>query len=103
MCSVSESECCCSKMKVRSDESRKALINRLKRIEGQVRGIMNMIDEDRYCIDVITQVNAITQALYGFNKVLMADHMRTCVSDDIKNGSGEKMEELIDTIQKFMR
>ena len=93
---------CCKKTQ-RNDEQKKALVNRLSRIEGQIRGIRKMVDDDRYCIDIITQVAATTAALNSFNKELLEQHIRTCVSDDIKSGNEEVAGELLETLKKLMR
>lgn len=93
---------CCHK-KIRSEEERKALINRLSRIEGQVRGIKNMVEEDRYCVDIITQVSAITSAMNSFNKELLSTHIKTCVLRDVKNGKEETVDELLETLKRIMR
>lgn len=97
-------ECCRSGRKKERDEKEyKDLLNRLRRIEGQVRGVEKMVENDSYCIDILTQVSAITAALNSFNKVLMANHIRTCVAEDVRDGSDETMEELIAILQKLMR
>ena len=97
-------ECCCHhKTKERSDKEYKDLINRLSRIEGQVRGVRSMLENDAYCIDILTQVSAINAALNSFNKVLIANHIRTCVAEDIRQGKEETIEELVTTLQKLMR
>ena len=75
--------CCCHKTKKRTEEEYKALINRLNRIEGQVRGIRKMVDSDAYCTDILIQVSAINAALNAFNRELLASHIRTCVEEDI--------------------
>lgn len=99
-----EKECnCVSKKKERSEKEYKELLNRLKRIEGQVRGVEKMVEKDAYCVDILTQVSAITAALNSFNKVLMADHIRTCVANDIREGKDETIEELVGTLQKLMK
>ena len=101
----SEPKCqnCSVKKKVRSEKEFKALLNRLSRIEGQVRGVRSMLENDAYCIDILTQVSAINAALNSFNKVLIANHIRTCVSDDIKAGKEETVDELVKTLQKLMK
>lgn len=98
-------ECCCcsNKTKTRTEKEYKDLQNRLSRIEGQVRGVKNMLDKDAYCVDILTQVAAITAALNSFNKVLLAEHIKTCVADDIKAGNEEVVDELVATLQKLMR
>ena len=95
--------CCCHKTKHRSEEEYKTLINRLSRIEGQVRGIRKMVENDAYCVDILTQVSAIQAALNGFNRELLANHIRTCVMDDIRNGNDEIVDELVQTLQKLMK
>ena len=91
------------KCKCRDEKEYRDLINRLSRIEGQVRGVKNMVEEDRYCIDIVTQVSAIQAALNSFNRVLLSNHIKTCVVDDIKNGSEVTVEELCATLQKLMK
>ena len=92
-----------SKHKVRNEDEKKKLITRLNRIEGQVRGVRMMVDEDRYCVDILTQVAAIQSALNGFNKELLASHIRSCVVEDIRNGNDDVVEELCDLLKKQMR
>ena len=96
-------KCCCHKTKIRSEKEYKDLINRLSRIEGQVRGIKRMIEEDYYCTDILSQVSAVNAALNSFNKVLLANHIRTCVAEDIKAGKDETIDELVLTLQKLMK
>ena len=96
-------ECCCHKTKVRSEEEIRSLMNRLSRIEGQVRGVKAMVERDAYCTDIITQVSAINSALNSFNKVLLANHIKTCVTQDIKDGKEETVDELVATLQKLMK
>ena len=95
--------CCCHTTKKRTEEEYKALINRLNRIEGQVRGIRKMVDSDAYCTDILIQVSAINAALNAFNRELLASHIRTCVAEDIKEGKDETIDELVSTLQKLMR
>ena len=78
-------------------------MNRLKRIEGQVRGVEGMLENDAYCTDVLVQVSAITSALNSFNKALLANHIKTCVADGIKRGDDEVIDELVTTMQKLMK
>lgn len=94
---------CCHKTKKRSPEEYKTLLNRLNRIEGQVRGIKRMVEEDAYCTDILIQVSAVNAALNSFNKVLLAEHIRTCVADDIRAGKDETVDELVTTLQKLMK
>ena len=95
--------CSCHKTKERSQEEYKNLLNRLNRIEGQIRGIKNMVEKDAYCTDILVQVAAANAALNSFSKVLLANHMRTCVVDDIRAGKDGTIDELVATIQKLMR
>lgn len=96
-------ECCNGKYKHREEKEYKNLMNRLNRIEGQVRGVRSMIEEERYCVDILTQVSAIQAALNAFNKQLLAAHIKSCVVEDIKEGKEEAVEELCATIQKLMK
>lgn len=98
-------KCCCNtgKTKHRDTVEYKALITRLNKIEGQVRGIKNMVESDRYCVDILTQVSAVQSALNSFNKILLSQHIKTCVVDDIKSGNDEVVDELLNTIQKIMK
>lgn len=96
-------ECCSHKTKTRSEKEYKDLINRLNRIEGQVRGIKKMLESDTYCTDILVQVSAVNAALNSFNKVLLANHIRTCVADDIRAGKEETIDELVVTLQKLMK
>lgn len=79
------------------------LINRLSRIEGQVRGIKKMVENDTYCTDILVQVSAVNAALNSFNKVLLANHIRTCVAEDIREGKDETIDELVKVLQKLMK
>ncbi len=96
-------DCCRHKDKARAEKEYKDLLNRLNRIEGQVRGVKRMLENNAYCIDIIIQVTAINSALNSFNKVILTNHMQTCVSDDIKNGGEEKLNELLKTLPKLMK
>lgn len=94
---------CCHKTKERSEKEYKDLLNRLSRIEGQVRGIRRMVENDAYCPDILVQVSAVNAALNSFNKVLLANHIRTCVADDIRDGKDATVDELVATLQKLMK
>lgn len=94
---------CCHKTKQRSEIERKALINRLSRIEGQIRGIRSMVENDTYCTDILTQVSAAQAALNAFNRELLAEHIRSCVAEDIRSGKDETIDELVQTLQKLMK
>ena len=98
-----EMECCCDKTKLRSPEEVKALMNRLNRIEGQIRGIKGMLEKDCYCVDIMPQVSAVNAALNSFNKILLADHIHTCVAEEIRQGNDEVIDELMGILQKLMR
>ena len=103
---MEEKKCCCSasgKMTMRTDEQKKKLLNRLKRIEGQVCGIQRMIENDAYCNDILMQSAAVNAAMNAFNKELLANHIRTCVVEDIQAGSQEKVDELCAVVQKLMK
>ncbi len=91
------------RIKHRSEKESKDLITRLNRIEGQIRGIKNMVEEERYCVDILNQVSAVQAALNSFNKVLLANHIQTCVVDDIRAGNDEVIGELCETIKKLMK
>ena len=94
---------CKHKTKERSEKERRNMLNRLNRIEGQVRGIKRMVENDVYCPDILIQVSAVNAALNSFNKVLLAEHIRTCVAEDIKEGKDETIDELVLVLQKLMK
>lgn len=94
---------CCHKTKERTTDEQKKLMNRLSRIEGQIRGIKGMVEKDAYCIDILNQVSAAQSALNGFTKALLENHIKSCVVTDIKAGREDTVEELVKTIGKFMR
>ena len=96
--------CCCSqRRKVRERTEEEALLQRLSRIEGQVRGVRGMVENSAYCTDILTQVSAIQSALNAFNRELLARHIRTCVAEDIRAGHDEAIDELVQTLQKLMK
>ena len=95
--------CCADKHTMRTEEQKRALLNRLKRIEGQVRGIMAMIERDAYCNDVLTQSAAVNAAIGAFNREVLASHIHTCVVRDRREGKDEVTDELIETIKKLMK
>ena len=95
--------CCCEKHTARSEEEKKKLINRLKRIEGQIRGIIGMMENDAYCNDILIQSAAVNAAVNAFNKELLASHIRTCVARYIREGKDETIDELVATLQKLMK
>ena len=94
---------CCHRIKERSDKEYRDLIHRLNRIEGQIRGIRGMVEKDVYCPEILVQVAAVNAALNSFNKVLLANHIRTCVAEDIREGKEETIDELVKTLQKLMK
>lgn len=99
-----ENNCCCShKTKERDEQEYKDLVHRLNRIEGQIRGIRGMVERDAYCTDILVQVSAVNAALNSFNKVLLANHIKTCVTRDIKEGKEETVDELVTVLQKLMK
>ena len=101
-----EKEKCChcsQRKKERSPEEYKKLIKRLNRIEGQIRGIKGMVENNAYCPDILIQSAAVNAAINAFNKELLANHIRTCVADDIRNGKDESIDELVVTLQKLMK
>ena len=97
-------DCCCSKKtKHREEEELGALQNRLRRIEGQVRGLERMLDEDGYCTDILVQVSAVQAALNAFSRELLGSHIRGCVVTDIREGRDEVVDDLVQTIYKLMK
>lgn len=112
---MDEKKCCCGsavaeaaeqgsgKTKERSEKEYKDLCNRLSRIEGQIRGVRRMLDEGCYCPDIMVQVAAVNAALTSFNKVLLENHVRTCVADGIRKGDDEVVDELVETLRKLMK
>lgn len=94
---------CCEKKTLRSGEEQKKLVNRLSRIEGQIRGIRNMVENDAYCNDILVQCAAVNAAVNAFNRELIASHMRGCVARDLREGKDEVIDELVETLQKLMR
>ena len=94
---------CCQKKKERSDKEYRDLMKRLKRIEGQVRGIQRMLEKDAYCTDIMVQVAAVNAALNSFNKVLLTNHLHTCVAENIREGNDEVIDELAALLQKLMK
>lgn len=96
-------KCECQKKRVRTEEEKKALTTRLNRIEGQVRGIKKMIDSDTYCVDVLTQVSAVQAALTSLSRIMIDSHIKSCVVNGVKNGDEKVLDELMDTLKKFMK
>ena len=110
---MSEDRCCCGegapqgkdccRTRERSEEEYRSLVNRLNRIEGQIRGIRGMLDKSAYCPDILTQVAAVNAALNAFGRELLTSHIRTCVAEDIRAGKEDAVDELLATLQKFMK
>ena len=98
-----ENTCECKRTKKRSEEELRSLKNRLSRVEGQVRGVAGMIERDAYCVDVLTQVQAVSSALTSFSTALLESHLKTCVKDDIISGKDEVLDELVGVIARFMK
>lgn len=95
-------ECCCKRTE-RTEEEKKKLINRLSRIEGQIRGLRGMVEKDVYCPDILVQSAAVSAAINAFNRELTANHIRNCVVRDIENGETDTVEELVATLEKLMK
>lgn len=91
------------KTKIRTEDEKKSLQNRLSRIEGQIRGIKNMVESDSYCTDIIMQVSAASAALNSFNKELLNTHIKTCVAKDLKAGDEKSLDDLLETLKKLMK
>ena len=96
-------ECCCEKHTIRTEEEKKRLLNRLKRIEGQVRGLQTMIEKDAYCNDILTQSAAVGAAVNSFNREVLSGHIHGCVVRDIRAGDEKVVDELLITLQKLMK
>lgn len=95
--------CSCNKKTVRDIDEKKKLINRLSRIEGQIRGIKNMVENDVYCIDILTQSAAASKAFDAFNQELLSKHIHTCVVRDIKQDKDGVIDELMNIISKLTK
>lgn len=98
-----EQNCCCKKTTVRDPEEARKLVHRLNRIEGQIRGIRGMIEQNAYCNDILVQSAAVAAAVNAFSRELLASHVRTCVVRDIRDGRDGVVDELVDTLQKLMK
>ncbi len=94
---------CCHRTKERTEAEYKSLVHRLNRIEGQIRGIRGMLEKSAYCPDILAQAAAANAALNAFSRELLAQHLRTCVVQDIRQGKDETIDELMDTLRKLMR
>ena len=93
----------CHSTKLRGDEEKQLLLNRLRRIEGQVRGVIGMVERDAYCVDILTQVQAISSALTSFSTALLDSHVKTCVKNDVLDGKDEVLDELVGVISRFIK
>ena len=100
---MEKNKCSCHRTKQRTEEEYKSLTHRLNRIEGQVRGVKKMLDTDTYCTDILVQVSAIQAALNAFSRELLSNHIHTCVANDIRQGKGETVDELVFLLQKLMK
>ncbi len=94
---------CCEKITERTDEEKKKLINRLSRIEGQIRGLRAMVERDAYCTDILMQSAAAGAAINAFNKEVISKHIRGCVARDLRDGKDEVVDELTDALVKLMK
>lgn len=94
---------CGDRHKKRTPEEQKELLTRLRKAEGQIRGIQRMVENDAYCPDILIQVSAVTSALNSFNRELLACHIKSCVSEDIRSGRDEAVDELVRVLQKLMK
>ncbi len=92
-----------NRKKVRSEQEKCDLMNRLKRIEGQVRGLERMLEEDAYCPDILVQTSAVNSALNSFSRTLLSRHLHSCVTEDIRNGREDAVDELMETLKKLMK
>ena len=101
---MDQSQCpCCQRTKERTPEEYQALIHRLNRIEGQIRGIRGMVERSAYCVDILTQSAAVTAAMNAFSRELLANHIRTCVAEDARHGSTDKVDELVQILQRRLK
>ena len=92
---------CCEKKTMRSDDDKKSLIHRLDRLEGQIRGIVKMVEEDRYCDDILIQLSAIDKAVKSTANLLLEKHMKSCVKENIMNGNDAVLDEIVDLFKRF--
>ena len=102
-CSCGTAGDCAARIKHRPPEESQALIRRLNRVEGQIRGIRGMVEKDAYCTDILVQVSAAQAALNAFSKELLSRHIKTCVVQDVQAGRLEVVDDLLNTIQKLMK
>ncbi len=100
---MEEKNCCCSKNTLRDEKAKHDLIVRLNRIEGQIRGIKNMVEKDAYCADILVQSSAASAALNAFNREILDSHVKGCVARDIRLGKDEVVDELVGLMHKLMK
>ena len=93
-------ENCCHRLKHRAEGEKQALLNRLSRLEGQIRGIRSMVEGDRYCVDILTQTAAVSAAVAAFNRELLSEHLKTCVAHDLQAGNTETVDELLHVLEE---
>lgn len=98
-----DNSCHCQRKRKRSEAEMKKLCNRLCRIEGQVRGLREMLQKDVYCTEILIQVSAVNAALNSFSRELLSEHLKTCVAEGIRSGDGEVIDELVNVLQKLMK
>ena len=97
-------ECCCGERhKHREPAEADALLHRLRRIEGQIRGLQGMVEKEAYCTDILIQVSAVQAALNAFSRELLSNHIHTCMVRDIQAGKTEVVDDLLNTLQKMMK
>ena len=103
--SHTESNACpaCAKTTMRTEEQKKKLLNRLNRLEGQVRGVKKMVENDAYCNDILVQSAAIAAAVDAFSREVLRAHLHSCVIRDIREGRDEVADELMQTLERLMR
>lgn len=94
-------QCCCNKKTIRNDEDKKVIKSRLNRIEGQIRGIANMVDDDRYCDDILIQLSAIDKSIKSLANFMLEKHMKTCVKNNLINGNDEVLDEIVNLFKRF--
>ena len=100
---MEEKNCCCSKNTLRDEKAKHDLLVRLNRIEGQIRGIKNMVEKDAYCADILVQSSAASAALNAFNREILDNHVKGCVARDIRLGKDEVVDELVGLMHKLMK
>lgn len=92
---------CCNKIKKRTTDEKKALINRINRLSGQIKGITKMIEEDRYCDDILIQLSAIDKSIKSLANIILDNHMHSCLIEKIKKEEYEVIDEIVDLFKRF--